>query len=213
MSEINSATSEEEKTCQLNGLTDGEDATMSDDPGGDEIECKMEPADWKVRVRSRNNPAQKERQESDTTHIPFRDWCTHCVTGAGRNHHAQKTDGLDGSLLHETKFSCNQSVQLHKISGVNDCEKKGRHQKHHGQCVLKKKVEEPWTTERVVKFTGSLGYHEITLKNDAVPNISAFKNRIAEDCKAEVTSQDAVKRDKQTNGLIENAALQLRGII
>ena len=59
----------------------------------------------------------------------------------------------------------------------------------------------------------SLGYKEITLKSDTEPAIIAFRNRVAENCKAEVTSEDAVKRDKPSNGLVENAVMLLRGVI
>ena len=69
---------------------------------------------------------------------------------------------------------------------------------------MKKGVEEPWTIERVAKFIDLLGYREITLKSDTEPAIIAFRNRVAEACKAEVTTEDARKGDKESNGLIEN---------
>ena len=58
-----------------------------------------------------------------------------------------------------------------------------------------------------------LGYREITLVGDAGPAVIAFRDRVAEMCKAEVTTEDVVKRDKEPNGLIENAVMQLRGTI
>ena len=42
-----------------------------------------------------------------------------------------------------------------------------------------------------------LGYREITLKSDTEPAMIAFRNRVAEMCKAEVTTEDAVKGDKE----------------
>ena len=77
----------------------------------------------------------------------------------------------------------------------------------------RKGVEESWTIERVVKFIDLLGYREITLKSDTGPAIIAFRNRVAAMCKAEVTMEDAVQEGKESNGLIENAVMQLRGII
>ena len=78
---------------------------------------------------------------------------------------------------------------------------------------MKKGVEEPWAVERVAKFIDLLGYREITLKSDTEPAISAFKNRVAALCKAEVTTEDAVKGDKESNGFIEKAVMLLRRII
>ena len=88
-----------------------------------------------------------------------------------------------------------------------------RHQNIISSVAWKKGVEEPWTIERVVKFVDLLGYREITLKSDTEPATIAFRNRVAEMCKAEVTTEDAVKGDEGSNGLIENAIMLLRGII
>ena len=79
--------------------------------------------------------------------------------------------------------------------------------------ALKKGVEEPWAIERVVRFIDLLGYRESTLKSDTEPAIIAFRNRVVAMCKAEVTKEDAVKGDTESNGLIENAIMLLRGII
>ena len=67
--------------------------------------------------------------------------------------------------------------------------------------------------ERVLKFIDLLGYREITLKSDTEPARIAIRNRVAAMRKAEVTTEDAVKGDKESNGLIENAVMLLRGII
>ena len=90
------------------------------------------------------------------------------------------------------------------------CSDRGQTSKHHGLCSTQG-VEEPWAVERVVNFVGSHGCRQISLKSDTEPAIIAIRNR--EECKAEATLENAVKRDKQTNGLIENAVLFLRGII
>ena len=45
------------------------------------------------------------------------------------------------------------------------------------------------------------------MKSDTEPAIIAFRNRVAEMCKAEVSTEDAVKGDRESNGLIENAVM------
>ena len=91
--------------------------------------------------------------------------------------------------------------------------KENRHQNIMSSVALKKGAEEPWTFERVAKFIDLLGCREITLKNDTEPAIIAFGNRVAEMCKEEVTTEDALKRDKKSNGLIENEVMLIRGMI
>ena len=91
--------------------------------------------------------------------------------------------------------------------------KEDRHQNIMSSVALKKGVAGPWTIERVAKFIDLLGYREITLKSDTELAIIVFRNRVAEKCKAEVTTEDVVKRDEESNGLIDNAVVLLRGII
>ena len=91
--------------------------------------------------------------------------------------------------------------------------KEDRHQNIMSSVALKRGVAEPWTIERVVRFIDQLGCREITLKSGTEPASVAFRNRVAAMCKAEVTTEDAVKGDKESKGLIENAIMLLRGII
>ena len=87
--------------------------------------------------------------------------------------------------------------------------KEDRHRNIISSMALKKGVEEPWTIERVVRFIDSLervvkfidlpGYREITLKSDTEPATVALRNRVAAMCKAEVTTEDAVKGDKDSD--------------
>ena len=50
------------------------------------------------------------------------------------------------------------------------------------------------------------------MKSDTELSIIAFRSRVAAMYKAEVTTKDAVNGDKESNGLIENAVMLLRGI-
>ena len=45
------------------------------------------------------------------------------------------------------------------------------------------------------------------MKSDTELAIIAFRNRAAENCKAEVTLEDAVKGDKPSNGLVQKAVM------
>ena len=49
----------------------------------------MAPPDWRVRAGPRNRLTQKEREEHEATHVPFRD--LHCMMGRRRtDHHITK---------------------------------------------------------------------------------------------------------------------------
>ena len=62
---------------------------------------------------------------------------------------------------------------------------------------MKMGIEEPWTLERVPKFIDMLGYREITLNSDTELAIVVVRSA-AGMCKAEVTTEDAVKGDKKS---------------
>ena len=70
---------------------------MTDEEGGVGGEREAKTVDWRVRACPRNKPTARERGEHEATHMPFRDWCTHCIMGRGRTHHhvaKQKSDAV-----------------------------------------------------------------------------------------------------------------------
>ena len=50
-----------------------------------EDEEEEEEADVPNTRRAPKGPTQKERAEHEATHIPYRDWCRHCVRGRATN--------------------------------------------------------------------------------------------------------------------------------
>ena len=165
---------------ELNGVEEGRDE-MSDEEGG-EIDGEEELAapDWRVRAGPRSKPTQREREEHEATHVPFRDWCAHCMMGRGRTHHhvaKQKSEdqsrrpiiAMDYFFM---RMECSPSVQAISEESITCIAvKEDRHQNIMSSVALKKGVEEPWTIERVAKFIDLLGYREITLKSDTEPAI------------------------------------------
>ena len=78
--------------------------------------------------------------------------------------------------------------------------KEDRHQNEMSSVAPKRGIEELWASERVARFINSLVYKEITLRDDTELATIAFRNRAAENCNAEVTSEDAVKGYKLSHG-------------
>ena len=207
---------------ELNGFEEERD-DMSDEEG-DKIDGEEELAapDWRVRAGPRNKPTQREREEHEATHVPFRDWCAHSMMGRGRTHHhvaKQKSEDQSKRPIIAMEYFFMKLESAPSVQSISEepitcvAVKEDRHQNIMSSVALKKGVDEPRTIERVVKFIDLLGYQVITLKSDTEPAIIAFRNRVAAMCKIEVTTEDAVKGDKESNGLIENAAMPLRGFI
>ena len=77
---------ESEREVELNGVEEGRE--MSDEEGGEtDGEGELAAPDWRVRAGPRNKPTQREREQHEATHVPFRDWCAYCMMGRGRTHH------------------------------------------------------------------------------------------------------------------------------
>ena len=82
--------STQQRSCAelvLNGLEEGEDAMTDEEGEGVEGEGEGGTADWRVRVGPRSKSTAREREAHETTHMPFREWCAHCMMGRGRTHH------------------------------------------------------------------------------------------------------------------------------
>ena len=59
-------------------MEDDAAADEEEEPSGDEEEARAA----KVR-RAPKGPTQLEREQHEALHLPYRDWCGHCVRGAG----------------------------------------------------------------------------------------------------------------------------------
>ena len=70
---------------ELNGVEEERD-DMSDEEGEKvDGEGELAAPDRRVRAGPRNKPTQREREEHEATHVPFRDSCVHCMVGRGRD--------------------------------------------------------------------------------------------------------------------------------
>ena len=62
-----------------------EQTEQKPDENTKEKEGEEEEADVPNTRRAPKGPTQKERAEHEATHIPYRDWCRHCVRGRATN--------------------------------------------------------------------------------------------------------------------------------
>ena len=132
---------------------------MSDDEGGeiDGEEEELAAPDWRVRAGPRSKPTQREREEHEATHVPFRDWCAHCMMGRGRTHHhvtKQKSEdqsrrpiiAMDDFFMRMESSPSAQSISEESITCI--AVKEDRYQNIMSSVAMMKGVEEPWTIEK-----------------------------------------------------------------
>ena len=133
---------------------------------------------------------------------------THCMMGRGRPHHHVTKKGsedvskrptivMDRHFLKPNSTANSQTISNESVTCI--AVKEDRHQNIMNSLVLKQGIEEPSASERVARFSDSLWYTEVMLKSDLELAIILFRNRAAENCNAEVTVEDAIKRGETFN--------------
>ena len=72
---------------------DKENKTSPIDGEEGEERTDEEEAQEPVTRRAPKGPTKEEREKHEATHLPFREWCQHCIRGRGRNKpHKKKTE-------------------------------------------------------------------------------------------------------------------------
>ena len=61
----------------LKGVEEERDGMSVEEGNGIDDEEELAAPDWRVRAGPRNKPTQRESEEHEATHVPFRDWCAH----------------------------------------------------------------------------------------------------------------------------------------
>ena len=84
---------------ELNGVEEGEDEMSVE--GGDGVDGEEEFGNTRLACEGRTqelSDTEGKREEHEATHVPSRDWCTHCMMGRGRkHHHVTKQKSEDGT--------------------------------------------------------------------------------------------------------------------
>ena len=58
---------------ELNGVEEGRDEMSDEEEGEIDGEEELAAPDWRVKAGPRSKPTQREREEHEATHVPFRD--------------------------------------------------------------------------------------------------------------------------------------------
>ena len=76
----------------------------------DESESTEDPRSEETKAvkmkRTPKQPSQREREEHEKTHLPFRDWCTHCIKAKSRNDpHKREADVMKDEEFRDDAIS------------------------------------------------------------------------------------------------------------
>ena len=164
-------------------------------------------------------PSQEEVEKHMATHLPFRDWCPHCVRGksVSKPHkvnpgaHEIPTVAVDYMFMHSNQGEQEESGM--PILVTKDLLNCGTGTGMMSASVLLQKGVSAQATRRLSAEIGKLGHPELVLKSDGEPAIVALKQRVKQERPERIVLEESPVKESQSNGAIENAIKQVQGQI
>ena len=165
-------------------------------------------------------PNQEEVDNRMLTHIPFRDWCAHCVRGRADNVHHRKSEKDDQQA---PTISIDYMWMAGEGRGGEEVEGKDkgnpimviydRKSKWRAGIVIHRKGNEPYSIKRAGEEIRKLGYRKIIIKTDQESSIMALKQAVIRELQqeVEVLSEESPVGEHQSNGEVENAVKRVQG--
>ena len=162
-------------------------------------------------------PSKIERENHESTHLPFRNWCRHCVAGRGvaSPHVKSKEKGIIDEVAMDYCFPRGTKEGAPKVLALRS--------KRDGTTlslvVPKKGLPEEWVATRVAKAVEDigLGNFKIITRSDGEPAMKMLKDAVSRILRERkgggVIQEDSSKADSASNGFIEKAVQEIEGMI
>ena len=157
------------------------------------------------QLKETAEPTEKEVNEHNLTHLPFRTWCAHCIRGKAKNppHKRQKENerekrtpviSADYCFLGNEEDESQAPVWVmtdHETKAVFAyvCEQKGS--------------ESKGVVDQVVEDINKLGRTKVILKTDQEPAIRDVQRAVRDRRKHEAILENSPVGESQSNGIVE----------
>ena len=186
-----------------------EDAVLGQesDIGAREEEQGAEEEGMKPKTKSAPiMPSRKEVEEHMTTHIPFRNWCAHCVRGKSKsNPHRQTLRDINEvpevSLDYMYMGSGSDEEQL----GMPILVARDRKTGWYMAGVVPNKGKCAHAVRRIEGMIDQLGYRKYILKPDQEPAIMELKELVKRGRDDAIIMGESPVEDSRSNGYVERA--------
>ena len=168
-------------------------------------------------------PSNKEVEEHERTHVPFRSWCAHGVKGKGKSHpHWNKLDVEDVGIpviswdyffMRDEEDEADADIDGEEdekttpIIAWHDSNSKGSM-----AYAVPRKGECEYAIRRAVQDVCKiLGYNRMIFKGDQEPALRTFMDRTKMLCGDQCVLEESPVGESQSNGAIENAIQGIEG--
>ena len=164
-----------------------------------------------------NLPSQAEQEEHSLTHVPYRNWCRHCVRGRAEEHgHFRQSDMPSGVEIHLDHCFPGEEDQDFKLTILVA---RDRGTKMTVSSVAPSKTCGEFIAKRVVAFMKEIGADQgdITIKSDQEPALIALVREIGSHRAAggggRMVVESSPVGDSQGNGVVERVIKSVQGQI
>ena len=182
----------------------------------------------KVR-RAPKGPTKKEREEHEATHIPYRDWCSHCVRGRAPNRPHRRADAAQAKdeesrrvprISMDYFFMAQEGERASEYPMIVMVDE-GTGNKYM-RAVAKKGLGEgkemEWLIKDMDEELKSWGHSggeesELILKSDGEPSVKAVRDALGRYHGGRVTPEQPPPGESQANGRVEEAGKTIRGMV
>ena len=188
---------------------------------GIEEEEEEEEESGRRRVEKRMDPrmpTSDERKEHEMTHIPFRNWCRHCVRGRGKEEACRKTEREEGRVPEvHMDFMFMGEEKGGKTLAILVV--KERSTKAVMATVAPRKSSGEWLSKRVMAWLREVGCGmcDMNMKSDNEPALVAVVNGVDRERAVRGAGRMVIEHSpvhsSQSNGYIERAVQTVQGVI
>jgi len=194
-----------------------------EDEGG-EAEEEEEEGRVALGKKSPKDPTQRQREEHERTHLPYRSWCEDCVRSRARNapHHKKAAEDpfeeIKVPRVHMDYFFMSredEAASSNPMLVVLDERSGSRYARLVGRKGLGSDGEMDWLVEDLLitlkgwgHAGGSAGH--VIMKSDGEPAILAVKNAVMQRLGGICIPEQPARGEKAENGRIEEAGKTIR---
>jgi hypothetical protein len=170
------------------------------------------------KMNSPGKPSAEEVEHHNLTHLPFRNWCRHCIRGRGKeaSHKVVQDEGGEVPELHldycfpgEEETGKNLTVLVARM----------RNTRMTMSTVIPSKTTGEFTGKRIMAFLRECGCElsKLTVKTDQEPAILALvedlvKMRVDKGA-SETIPENSPTYSHQSNGVVERGVQSVEGMI
>ena len=202
---------------------DGETASQEKVEGQEETEEEDEVQQPRVR-RAPKEPTKAERERHEALHLPYREWCRHCVRGRGRNRpHRKQTGGEEENKVPRVTIDYFFMSKEEELASNNplmvmiDEHTDNKYMRAVGQKGIGENGEMNWLIKDMHEELKSWGYpgggvNELILKSDGENAIRAVREKLAIYHGGKITPEQPPSGESQSNGKVEEAGKTIRSM-